>query len=89
MSSSPPDRPPGYAEENKGPLILTTTSILTGIAFLFVAARIISRRISIKKIALDDYITILCIVGAAVVPQVGNDTSQSPGRPISENLVKR
>lgn len=55
---------PGWAQENKGPLILTVTGVMTGIAFLFVAARIYSRLISLGRLGVDDYIVIICIVGA-------------------------
>src|SRR5438128_996908 len=47
---------PGFSEENKGPLILTVTSVLTSVAFVFVSARIYSRMISVGKLAADDYI---------------------------------
>ncbi|KAK1756667.1 hypothetical protein QBC47DRAFT_319740 [Echria macrotheca] len=53
---------PGFSEENKGPLILTVTSVLTSVAFVFVTGRIYSRIISVGKLAADDYIVILCIL---------------------------
>jgi hypothetical protein len=53
---------PGYAQENKGPLILTATGTLTAIAGLFVSARIYSRMVSLGKLGVDDYIVILCSV---------------------------
>lgn len=62
MATPNPDWPPGYAEANKGPEILIVTITLTVIALLFVAARIYSRRISMRKLAVDDYIVIFCIV---------------------------
>ncbi|KAL2257016.1 hypothetical protein VTK26DRAFT_773 [Humicola hyalothermophila] len=63
MSIPTYDEPyPGWAEENKGPLILTVTGIMTGVAFLFVFARIYSRLISLGRLGVDDYIVIICIV---------------------------
>lgn len=64
MSSTEPfvEPYPGYSEENKGPLILTVTATLTAVTSLFVAGRIYSRLLSLGKIAIDDYIVILCIV---------------------------
>ncbi|KAL2272071.1 hypothetical protein VTJ83DRAFT_1442 [Remersonia thermophila] len=66
MSSNlPPDfvEPyPGWAEENKGPLILGVTGSLTALAGLFVIGRIYSRLLSIRKLAIDDYIVIVCIL---------------------------
>lgn len=53
---------PGWAQENKGPLILGVTGTLTFIALLFVTGRIYSRMISLGKLGSDDYIVILCIV---------------------------
>ncbi|KAK4215053.1 hypothetical protein QBC37DRAFT_460079 [Rhypophila decipiens] len=50
-----------YAAENKGPLILGVTSSLTILTFLFVAGRIYSRFLSAGKLAIDDYIVIVCI----------------------------
>jgi len=51
---------PGWAQENKGPLILTTTSTITAITFLFVVARVYSRILSVGKLAVDDFIVIFC-----------------------------
>ncbi|GAB1321092.1 Rhodopsin domain-containing protein [Madurella fahalii] len=63
MSPSVFEEPyPGWAQENKGPLILTTISILTAVALLFVAARIYSRKISLGRLGVDDYIVIICII---------------------------
>ncbi|KAK3324941.1 hypothetical protein B0H66DRAFT_107629 [Apodospora peruviana] len=65
--------PPGFAEENKGPLILGVTSSLTALTLLFVLARVYSRILSANRLAVDDYIVILCIclsisyVGVAAV----------------------
>jgi hypothetical protein len=53
---------PGYAQENKGPLILTVTATLTGLCLLFVLSRLYSRMISIGKLAVDDFVVIVCIV---------------------------
>ncbi len=66
--STPPPPPfvppyPGFADENKGPLIVVVTATLTAIALLFVIARLYSRLLSMGKIAIDDYIVILSIVG--------------------------
>ncbi|KAK3387970.1 hypothetical protein B0H63DRAFT_167655 [Podospora didyma] len=56
------DMPPGWAEENKGPLILKVTTSVTAIALLFTVARIYSRFLSIKRIAIDDILVVCCIV---------------------------
>ncbi|KAM7200357.1 hypothetical protein V8F20_005334 [Naviculisporaceae sp. PSN 640] len=66
MTQAPPPMPgdPGYeayAAENKGPVILGVTTSLTILTFLFVAARIYSRFLSHGKLAIDDYIVIVCI----------------------------
>lgn len=60
---------PGWAGENKGPLILTVTGTLTGVAGLFVVGRIYSRLISQGRLAIDDYIVVICIVSASPIPQ--------------------
>jgi hypothetical protein len=53
---------PGFSNETNGPLIVVVTTALTGLATLFVIARIYSRMISAGKIALDDWIIIVSIV---------------------------
>jgi len=53
---------PGFSNETNGPLIVAVTTALTGLATLFVIARIYSRIISAGKIALDDWIMIVSIV---------------------------
>ncbi|KAM7203882.1 hypothetical protein V8F33_001853 [Rhypophila sp. PSN 637] len=53
---------PGFSNETNGPLIVVVTTALTGLATLFVIARIYSRMISVGKIALDDWIIIISIV---------------------------
>lgn len=58
---------PGWAEENKGPLILGVTSAMTTLAGLFVIGRIYSRIISLRKLAIDDYIVIVCIVSLGIL----------------------
>jgi hypothetical protein len=60
---------PGWAQENKGPLILGVTGTLTAITFFFVAGRIYSRMISIGRLGMDDYIVILCIVSGSSTGQ--------------------
>ena len=60
---------PGWADENKGPLILTVTGTLTGVTGLFVVGRIYSRLISQGRLAIDDYIIIICIVSARSITQ--------------------
>lgn len=71
MSTSPDfEEPyPGWAEENKGPLILGVTGSMTFIALLFVAGRIYSRMIALGKLRSDDCIVILCIVSIPPAPQ--------------------
>ena len=56
---------PGWAQENKGPLILGVTGTLTAITFFFVAGRIYSRIVSLGRLGIDDYIVILCIVSGS------------------------
>lgn len=59
---------PGYeawAAENKGPLILGVTSALTLFAMVFVVGRTYSRLLSVGKLAVDDYIVIVCLVRAS------------------------
>lgn len=68
MAAQKEEWPEGYAEANKGPEILIVTITLTTIALLFVAARIYSRRISMRKLAADDYIVIFCIVRPHSLP---------------------
>lgn len=54
------EHPPGWAQEDKGPLILVVTSTMTAITFLFVASRIYSRILALGKLAIDDYIVVFC-----------------------------
>lgn len=66
-SPSPPPPPfvepyPGFSDETNGPLIVVVTTALTGLATLFVIARVYSRMLSAGKIALDDWIIIISIV---------------------------
>ncbi|KAK1756624.1 hypothetical protein QBC47DRAFT_452027 [Echria macrotheca] len=60
MALGPDD--PGYADENKGPLTLTIASVLTSLSGLFVLARLYSRHISTRKLAIDDYICVFCVI---------------------------
>jgi len=63
FAAAPFEEPyPGYAQENKGPLILTVTATLTGLCLLFVLSRLYSRMISTGKLAIDDFVVIVCIV---------------------------
>ncbi|KAK3896857.1 hypothetical protein C8A05DRAFT_20261 [Staphylotrichum tortipilum] len=55
---------PGWADEDKRPMILSVAGALIALAFLFVVARIYCRLISIRKLRLDDFIVIFCIVMA-------------------------
>jgi hypothetical protein len=64
---------PGWAQENKGPLILGVTGTLTAITLFFVAGRIYSRMISLGRLGIDDYIVILCIVGGSSSGQLASD----------------
>lgn len=66
-SPSPPPPPfvepyPGFSDETNGPLIVVVTTALTGLATLFVIARVYSRMLSAGKIALDDWIIIISVV---------------------------
>lgn len=60
MALGPND--PGYAHENRGPLTLTVASILITLSGLFVLARLYSRHISTRKLAIDDYICVFSVV---------------------------
>lgn len=42
--------------------MIIITSVMTAVALLLVVARIMSRRLSIRKLAIDDYLVILSIV---------------------------
>jgi hypothetical protein len=54
---------PRWAAEDKRPVILGVAGAMIGLAFLFVVARIYCRLISIRRLRLDDFIVIFCIVG--------------------------
>lgn len=58
---------PGWAREDKGPEILAVVGAMTGLAFLFVAARLSSRMIALGRLLIDDYIVILSIVRVNVL----------------------
>ena len=49
---------------DKGPWIIITTSVMTAVALLLVVARLVSRRISIRKLDVGDYLVVLSIVCA-------------------------
>jgi hypothetical protein len=53
---------PGWARENNGPRVLGVTVTMTTLGFLFVLARIYCRFISVRKLAVDDYIVVLTTV---------------------------
>ena len=53
---------PGWAQENRAPLMLGVTGAMTALAFLFVVGRIYSRLITLGRLGFGDYIVILCIV---------------------------
>jgi hypothetical protein len=55
---------PGWAQENRAPLILGVTGAMTALAFLFVVGRIYSRWIAFGRLGFGDYIVILCIVSS-------------------------
>ncbi len=67
MTAPPPvvEPYPGWAAEDKRPLILGVAGTLIALAFLFVVARVYCRLISIRKLRIDDFIVIFCIVGCA------------------------
>lgn len=67
---------PGWAQEDKGTRILAVTGAMTSIAFLFVAARLYSRMISIGRMGYDDYIVIVCIVSRT--PRAANPPPPRP-----------
>ena len=53
---------PGWAEEDNGPLLLGVMGAMTGLAIVFVVARIYSRLISLGRLGFDDYILIIAVV---------------------------
>lgn len=64
MSAPEPPPPfvepyPGFNEETKGPLIVTVMSCLTGLALVFVAARLYSKSISARKMDFGDWLVIV------------------------------
>lgn len=66
---------PGRDNADRGPITIIVPSVMTALALLFVLARLTSRRISGRKLAIDDYIVILSIVRAhvpAAAPLLGN-----------------
>lgn len=50
--------------ENRGPITIIVSSVLTTVGLLFLAARIASRRISARKLAVDDYLVVFSVVRA-------------------------
>jgi len=54
--------PGGWAGQNNGPFFIAVMGSTTALALLFSAARIYCRLISIKRLAIEDYIVILSIV---------------------------
>jgi hypothetical protein len=55
-----PDRP----YENRGPTMMVVASTMTSLGVLFTSARIYCRMISIKHLAVEDYIVIISAVSA-------------------------
>lgn len=47
---------------DKGPTIIVVTSVMTAVALLFVVARMVSKRISIHRFAIDDSLVVVSIV---------------------------
>ena len=64
MSGPPPAEPlpPSVAAENKGPMMQALVWTFTGVASLFVAGRMVSRRKKMGKLRVDDYIIIGSLV---------------------------
>lgn len=54
--------PSVQGRHDKGPSMIIITSVMTAVALLLVVARIMSRRLSIRKLAIDDYLVTLSIV---------------------------
>ncbi|AEO69775.1 uncharacterized protein THITE_2014519, partial [Thermothielavioides terrestris NRRL 8126] len=75
---------PGWARENNGPRVLGVTVTMTTLGFLFVLARIYCRFISVRKLAVDDYIVVLTTLMSIVsVVFVGVAVSYGAGRHIA------
>lgn len=53
---------PGWAGENRGPFVIAVMASMTALALLFSAARIYCRLISVKRLAVEDYIVMFSIV---------------------------
>ena len=60
---------PGWAEEDKGPLLLGVMGTMTGLALVFVVARVYCRLISLGRLGFDDYILILSVVSHPQSPK--------------------
>lgn len=60
---------PGWAEEDNGSLLLGVMGSMTGLALVFVVARIYSRLISLGKVGFDDCIIILSVVRSLPLPE--------------------
>jgi len=50
---------PDYYNEDKGPLIIYVTVPMTGVAILFIVARMYSRSLSLRRLLIDDYLVII------------------------------
>lgn len=48
--------------ETKGPLILTVTGVMTGLAVVMVVLRVYARAFVVKKFGLDDILMVLALV---------------------------
>lgn len=51
-----------HVQQNKGPVTIIVSTVLTAIALLLVMLRLLSRRISRHKLAVDDYLVVLSLV---------------------------
>jgi hypothetical protein len=60
---------PGWAEEDNGPLLLGVMGAMTGLAIVFVIARIYSRLILLGRLGFDDYILIISVVSSSPSPR--------------------
>ena len=50
--------------ENTGPITIIVSPVMTGLALLFVVARMVSRRLSGRKLDVGDYLVVFAIVRA-------------------------
>jgi hypothetical protein len=58
---------PDWARQDEGPRLLAVIGTMTTLGFLFVVARIYSRRIKPKPLAIDDYILVVSTMSVTFI----------------------